>query len=87
MSKIPKVDKEIQAILNDYHLFLDCNKSAPMPFRVNRKDVNHVTSLKGECPLYSDVPLGNTVLECEVREKSDYNYSFKVLTDSINREC
>jgi hypothetical protein len=83
MSKLPKADKDIQAILEDYHLFLDCNKSAPMPFMVDKIDVNHVTSLKGECPLSSDVPLGNTVLECEVREKNEYNYSFKVLTDSV----
>ena len=83
MSKIPKADIEIQAILEDYNLFLDCNKSIAMPFLVNQRDPNHITSLKGESNLRSDVPLGNTILECEIREKSEFNYSFKVLTDAI----
>lgn len=83
MSKKPKVDTELLAILDDYHLFLDSNKSVPMPFLVNKKDHNHVTSLKGDCPLTSGAPIGNTVLECEVRDKSEYDYSFKVLTDAI----
>ena len=83
MSKKPKVDKEILSILDDYHLFLDCEKYMEMPFSVDKLDRNHVTALKGESELHAVNPFGNTVLECEVREHNEYNYSFKILTDRI----
>ena len=83
MSKKMKVDREILAILDDYHLFIDSNKSVEMPFCVNKVDRNHVTSLKGETELLADKPLGRTTLECELRERNEFNYSFKILSDKI----
>ena len=83
MSKKPRVDTEILSILEDYHLFLDGEKYVEMPFCVNKTDKNHVTALKGEAELSASDPLGNTILECEVREHSEFNYSFKILSDRI----
>lgn len=83
MSKKPRVDTEILSILDDYHLFLDGEKYVDMPFCVNKADMNHVTALKGETELRASAPLGNTVLECEVREHNEFNYSFKILSDRI----
>lgn len=83
MSKRPKVDREILDILNDYHLFLDCDKSIDMPFFVDKADRNHITSLKGETKLHTLVPFGNTYLECEMRDHDEFNYSFKILSDII----
>lgn len=83
MSKKPKIDKEILAILDDYNLFLESDKEVDMPFRVNHVDLNHATSLKGVSALVADAPLGETVLECEMREKSEINYSFKILSDAV----
>ena len=62
MSNRPKVDHQILAILNDYHLFLDSDKQVDMPFCVNEPDKNHVTALKGEAELNAMAPLGNTIL-------------------------
>lgn len=83
MSKKPKVDREILSILDDYHLFLDGDKYVDMPFCVDKADRNHVTALKGEAEIRADKPLGNTVLECEVREHNEFNYSFKILSDMV----
>ena len=83
MSKIPKVDNEILSILEDYHLFLDSDKYVDMPFCVDKADHNHVTSLKGETELKALEPFGVTVLECEMRDKNEFNYSFKILSDRI----
>lgn len=83
MSKKPKIDTELLSILDDYHLFLDGEKYMEMPFCVNKPDMNHITSLKGEADLFADDPFGNTVLECEVREHNEFNYSFKILSDRI----
>ena len=66
MSRKPKIDHEILSILEDYHLFMDSDKSMDMPFCVDKVDNNHVTSLKGEADLNSAAPLGNTVLECVI---------------------
>ena len=83
MSKRTKPDTDILAILDDYHLFIDSDKQVDMPFYVNEFDKNHVTSLKGEADLNSTVPLGNTVLECVMKEKNEFKYSFNVLTDAV----
>ncbi len=83
MSKKPKVDVEILPILNDYHLFLDGDKYVDMPFCVDKADRNHITALKGQAEIKADKPFGNSVLECEVREHNEFNYSFKVLSDKI----
>lgn len=83
MSKHPKVDHQILAILEDYHLFIDSDKQVGMPFRVSEPDKNHITSLKGEQNLIASSPLGNTMLECEMRGRSDFNYSFKILSDAV----
>lgn len=83
MSKHPKVDLQILAILNDYHLFIDCDKQVDMPFCVSKPDLNHASSLKGVANLNAGSPLGNTVLECEMRKCSEFNYSFKILSDAV----
>lgn len=83
MSKHAKVDHQILSILNDYHLFIDSDKQVDMPFCVSKPDKNHITALKGEKELTSNAPLGGTVLECEMREHSEYNYSFKILSDAV----
>ena len=83
MSKKSRVDTEILSILNDYHLFLDGEKYMEMPFCVNKADGNHITSLKGEAELLATKPFGSTVLEYEVREHNEFNYSFKILSDRV----
>lgn len=84
MSKRPVKDLEILEILGDYNLFLDCEKYVEMPFCIDQVDNNHLTAQKGESELKADVPFGNTTLECEVRHGSEFDYSFKILTDRIN---
>lgn len=81
--KKPKVDKEIFDILGDYNLFVDSDKQIDMPFNVSEVDNNHVTAMRGSTELIADKPFGNTVLECQMREKNEYNYSFKILTDKV----
>ncbi len=83
MSKGPKIDREILSILNDYHLFIDSDKSIDMPFCVDKVDNNHVTALKGETELRTQFPLGNTILQCQVRERNEFNYSISILSDKI----
>ena len=83
MVKRSIVDKEILSILNDYQLFIDSEKNIDLPFRVDEIDKNHISSLKGSSSLIANKPLGSTVLECEMRERSEYNYTFRVLTDAI----
>lgn len=73
MSKRPKVDTEILEILNDYNLFLDSDKQVKMPFCVDKVDRNHSTSLEN---LSAVSPLGNTILECEMKDKNEYKYTF-----------
>ena len=74
----PKEDKEILGILEDYHLFIDCDKHVDMHFLVNEVDRNHITSLMGKSELTAVKPLGNTVLECEMRMQNEFDYSFKL---------
>lgn len=83
MSKSSKVDNEILSILEDYHLFIDSDKHLEMPFLVSKVDKNHVTALTGESELTADSPFGYTILECEVREHNECNYSFKILSDRV----
>lgn len=83
MSKRPKVDQEILSILSDYRLFIDSDKSIDMPFCVDEIDNNHPSSITGSSELIAKVPLGSTVLECEMRECSEYNYTFRILSDAI----
>ena len=85
MSKRPKVDREILSILNDYHLFIDSDKKIDMPFCVDEIDKNHPTSLKGSSDLTAEHPLGHTVMECEMRERSEFNYTFRILSDAIKK--
>lgn len=84
MAKHPIKDKEILSILQDYHLFIDSDKCVDMPFYVDKKDINHTTSLKGESKLSATNPLGNTILECEMKEKNEYKYTFRILSDAIH---
>lgn len=83
MSKKPKVDKEILSILEDYHLFMDSDKSIDMPFCVNKVDNNHVTALKGCTEVRASSPLGNTTLQCQVRDHNEFNYTISILSDRI----
>lgn len=83
MKKEPIVDNEILSILNDYHLFIDSDKHVDMPYLVNKVDINHPSSLIGDASLIAAYPLGATVLDCEMRERSEYKYSFKILTDAV----
>ena len=84
MSKKIKVDREILKILDDYHLFLDSEKTIDeMPFCVNKKDTNHKSSLTGESVIKASHPFGRTTFECEVREHNEFDYSFKILSDKI----
>lgn len=85
MSRRSIVDREILSILDDYHLFIESDKKIDIPFCVNKVDKNHVTSLRGVSDIIAEKPLGNTVLECEMREKSEYNYTFRVLSDAIKK--
>ena len=84
MSKRPRVDRQILSILNDYQLFIDSDKQLDMPFCIDESDKNHITALKGETNVRSTSPLGNSVLECEMRGRSEFNYSFKILSDVID---
>ena len=84
MKKEPFVDNEILSILNDYHLFIDGEKYVDMPYLVNTVDKNHPSSLEGEAKLSAEYPLGSTILSCEVRDKNEYKYSFKILSDLID---
>lgn len=84
MPKRAKVDKELLPILDDYNLFLDKEKAIDMPFLVDQIDENHPTSLKGETELSALHPLGKTMLQCKMRNKSEYNYSFSILSDKIS---
>lgn len=83
MSKKPKVDTEILSILEDYHLFIDNEKSIDMPFYVDKVDNNHITALKGETELRAVFPLGNTTLKCQVRDRNEFDYSISILSDRI----
>lgn len=83
MSKKARIDHEILSILEDYHLFIESDKSVDMPFCVDRVDNNHITALKGEAELFSESPFGNTILQCQVRDRSEYNYSISILSDRI----
>lgn len=83
MEKEPIVDNEILSILNDYHLFIDGDKHVDMPYLVNKVDKNHPSSLMGEANLTSNYGIGSTLLKCEMREKSEYKYSFKILSDAV----
>ncbi len=80
----PKVDTDILSILEDYNLFIEGDKSLEMPFNVDQVDNNHISSMKGVSDLQSAYPLGNTVLECEVKLRNNYNYSFRILTDRVH---
>lgn len=86
MSKQPIVDQEILSILDDYRLFIDSEKRVDMPFRVDEMDRrSHISSLTGSCVLTADSSFGNTVLECEMRDRSEYRYTFRILSDAIKR--
>lgn len=83
MSKNSKVDKELLSILDDYHLFMDSDKTIDMPFCVNKVDNNHITSLKGETDLRAACPFGNTIIKCQVRNRNEFDYSISILSDRI----
>ena len=86
MNKQPIVDREILSILDDYRLFIDSDKRVDMPFRVDAVDKKgHSTSLVGLSDLSADKPFGSTVLECEMRDRSEYRYTFRILSDAIKR--
>lgn len=83
MSKSTKIDNEILSILEDYHLFLDCDKSIEMPYKVDGVAPNHKSSLRGSAPLLAKAPIGNTSLDCEMRNRSEFDYSLNILSDAI----
>ena len=81
MSKNSKVDKELLSILDDYHLFMDSDKTIDMPFCVNKVDNNHITSLKGETDLRAACPFVHSFSRFVV--KSSEIFSSRVKNISI----
>lgn len=83
--RIEQPDEEIVELLNDYNLFINSKKSVDLPYTVSGVKKNHPSSLFQSQNLSSTYPFGQTKLNCEVREKSELDYSFSILTDRIKR--
>jgi len=83
--RIAQPNDEILAALNDYNLFIDSDKSVELPFLVSKEKGNHPSSLYESKDLVSSYPFGQTKLDCEVREKSEFDYSFSILSDRITK--
>lgn len=82
MGKI-KINTELLKLMDDYNLFMSSHKSTSMPMQIAKVKGNHTSSLHEEKDLDSVDDFGETVVDCEVRDKNPNNYSFQILTDRI----
>ncbi len=78
-----KINRELLTILNDYELFMSSEKRTNLPFYVTQTKNNHPTSLYNTQSLTSEYEFGHVTIDCEMRDKSPYNYSFQILTDKV----
>ena len=79
-----KINNELLRIMDDYNLFMSSCKNTVMPIFVTKEKPNHKTSLYKEQMLVSDKPFGDTLINCEIRDKNLLNYSFQILSDRLN---
>ena len=70
--------------MDDYKLFMSSTKNTEMPIVVSKEKPNHKTSLYKEQILLSDMPFGQTLIDCEIRDKNLLNYSFQILSNKLN---
>jgi hypothetical protein len=83
MPKKIRPNLEILNSINDYIHFMKSEKATLMPVVVSKEKENHDSSLEYIEDLSAKAPYGNTKFECELRNRSPYNYSFQILSDKI----
>lgn len=81
-----KKNREILALIDDYNLFMDSEKTTASPINVIHTKANHNESLYSEQPVVCSQGVNNVDLACELRQKSTTNYSIQLLSrDLTNR--
>ena len=83
MAKL-KINKELLRIMDDYDLFMYSEKKTEMPIVVNNEKPNHKTSFHKEQPIECDISFGETKMDCEVRNKNPFNYSFQLVSNKLS---
>ena len=78
-----KKNIELLKIMDEYNLFISSKKRTDMPMWVNKEKANHKSSLYLEQNLWSDSEFGKTSIDCEVRNKNSFNYSFQIISNKI----
>lgn len=79
-----KKNKQIADDFAAYRSHMDAPKLVEVEFIVRDRKGNHKESFAGSIPVNAEVPYGETVTECEIRELSRYNYTFSYLSDRNN---
>lgn len=82
MAKLKK-NFELLKIMDEHNLFICHKKYTTMPMLVSKEKPNHKTSLYVEQVLFADSSFGDTMVDCEIRDKNPLNYSFQILSDKI----
>lgn len=77
---------ELLTIMQEYIDFMDADKTMDLPVVVSDHKKNHPSSLYYKSDVMSASPLGNTVFECEIRDRDTLNYSFQIRSDRFKRQ-
>lgn len=75
------LDNELLALMDDYMLFMQSSKSVALPIVVSESKKNHPKSKYYEAELTAEIPFGNTVFDCEIRDKEPNSFSFQIRSD------
>lgn len=84
MAKLKQND-ELLKIMEEHDLFMRNKKHTSMPMLVSKEKPNHKTSLYVEQDLLADSSFGDTIVDCEIRDKNPLNYSFQILSNRIKK--
>lgn len=76
-----KRNRQIADDFEAYRSHMAAPKLVDVEFIVSDRKGNHPESFAGSMPVIGEVPYGETVTKCEIRELSRYNYSFSYLSD------
>lgn len=81
-----KVDAQLLQILQDYIQFMDSEKTTNLPVVISEHKNNHPSSLYSNSIVYSSFSFGNTCLDCEIRNRDTYDYSFQIRSDRLKKQ-
>ena len=80
------VNEELLKIMQDYVMFMDSKKTLELPILVSEHKKNHKSSLYYCSPVTAEYEFGQSVFDCEIRDREILSYSFQIRTDKIKSQ-